>query len=43
MAQMGKNKPITLKNLERICNVLNCTLKDVFSLDDEYIKEGEEI
>ena len=25
MAQMGKNKPITLKNLEKICNALECT------------------
>ena len=24
MAQMGKNKQITLKNLERICKALNC-------------------
>jgi len=31
MAQMGKNKPITLKNLEKICNALECTPNDVFS------------
>ena len=36
MAQMGKNKPITLKNLEKICNALECTPNDVFSF-----KEGE--
>ena len=24
MAQMGKNKPIILKNLERICKALDC-------------------
>jgi len=36
MAQMGKNKPITLKNLERICKALDCTPNDVFSFDDEY-------
>ena len=31
MAQMGKNKPIILKNLEKICNALECTPNDVFS------------
>jgi hypothetical protein len=36
MAQMGKSKPITLKNLERICKALDCTPNDVFSFDDEY-------
>ena len=38
MAQMGKNKPIILKNLERICKALDCTPNDVFSFDDEYIE-----
>ena len=42
MAQMGKNKPITLKNLERICKALDCTPNDVFSFDDEYVEKGEE-
>ena len=32
MAQMGKNKPIILKNLERICKALDCTPNDVYSL-----------
>ena len=36
MAQMGKSKPITLKNLERICKALDCTPNDVLSFDDEY-------
>ena len=36
MVQMGKNKPIILKNLERICKGLDCTPNDVFSFDDEY-------
>ncbi len=36
MAQMGKDKPITFKNLERICKALDCTPNDVFSFDDEY-------
>ena len=38
MAQMGENKPITLKNLERICKALDCTPNDVFSFDDEYVE-----
>ena len=38
MAQMGKNKTIILKNLERICKGLDCTPNDVFSFDDEYIE-----
>lgn len=42
MAQMGKNKPITLKNLERICKALDCTPNDVISFDDDYGKEGDE-
>lgn len=37
MAQMGKNKPITMKNLERICKVLDCTSNYVFSFDDKYV------
>lgn len=41
MAQMGKDKPITLKNLERICKVLDCTPNDVFSFDDKYVEKGE--
>ena len=34
MAQMGKNKPIILKNLEKICNALECTPNDVFSFKE---------
>lgn len=36
MAQMGKNKPITLKNLEKICAALDCTPNDVISFEDKY-------
>lgn len=42
MAQMGKNKPITFKNLERICKALECTPNDVISFDDDYGKEEDE-
>ena len=38
MAQMGKDKPITFKNLEKICKSLDCTPNDVFSFDDNYIE-----
>ena len=40
MAQMGKDKPITMKNLERICKILDCTPNDVFSFNDEYVEKG---
>ena len=30
------DKPITFKNLERICQALDCTPNDVFSFDDFY-------
>lgn len=42
MAQMGKNKPITFKNLERICKALECTPNDVISFDDDYDKNEED-
>lgn len=34
MAQTGKNKPITFKNLERIYKALEYTPNDVISFDD---------
>ena len=36
MAQMGKDKPITFKNLERICKALSCTPNDIISFEDEF-------
>ena len=39
MAQMGKDKPITFKNLERICKALSCTPNDIISFEDEFEKE----
>lgn len=38
---MGKNKPITFKNLERISKALECTPNDVISFDDDYGKETD--
>lgn len=40
MAQMGKDKPITFKNLERICKALSCTPNDIISFEDEFEKEN---
>ena len=34
MAQMGKDEPITMKNIEKICKALQCTPNDIFSFDD---------
>lgn len=39
MAQMGKDKPITFKNLERICKALSCTPNDIISFEYEFEKE----
>lgn len=39
MANMGKGKPITFKNLEKICKALECTPNDVISFDDNYGKK----
>ena len=39
MAQMGKDKPITFKNLERICKVLSCTPNDIISFEDNFSEE----
>ena len=38
MVQMGKDKPITFNNLERICKTLEGTPNDVISFDDDYIE-----
>ena len=34
----GKNKPVILKNLERIYKGPDCAPNDVFSFDDKYIE-----
>lgn len=34
MAQMGKYKPITFKNLEKICKALSCTPNDIIILEN---------
>ena len=39
MAQMGKDKPITFKNLDRLCKALSCTPNDIISFEDAFEKE----
>ena len=39
MAQMGKDKPITFKNLEWICKALSCTPNDIISFEDNFSEE----
>lgn len=39
MAQMGKDKPITFKNLERICKALSCIPNDIISFEDNFSDE----
>jgi hypothetical protein len=41
MSPMDKNKPITFKNLERICRALECTPDNMISFDNEYVAKGE--
>ncbi|MBD9050942.1 MULTISPECIES: helix-turn-helix transcriptional regulator [Ruminococcus] len=38
MASMGKNQTISFKNLEKICNALDCSPNDVF----EFVNEESE-
>ena len=37
MAKMGKNQPVSVEVLAKICRVLNCTLDDIldFSTDEQ--------
>lgn len=35
LANMGNNKPISMKNIERICKALNITPNDVFEIRNE--------
>ena len=43
MAQMGKDKPITFKNLEKICNALDCTPNDIISFEDNFSDEEQKM
>ncbi len=39
IAQMGKDKPIVFKNIEKICKALSCTPSDIISFEDTCEKE----
>ncbi|EFW39424.1 hypothetical protein HMPREF9554_00081 [Treponema phagedenis F0421] len=39
MAQMGKDKLVTFKNLEKICKALSCTPNDIISFEDNFSYE----
>ena len=39
MAQMGKDKPIIFKYLERICKALSCTSNDIISFENTFENE----
>ena len=39
MAQMGKDKSIKFKNLERLCKALSCTPNDIISFENTCEKE----
>ena len=41
MAKMGKNKPVSLETLEKVCRVLECNVGDVIEFDIN--KEGKNI
>lgn len=35
MASMGKNEPVNLKQIDRICKALHCKIEDVIEYKDE--------
>lgn len=41
IANMGKNKGISMDTLAKICNALQCEITDVIELTDEFLDEKE--
>ncbi len=35
MAKLGKNEPVSIEILEKICNVLNCSINEIYSHEIE--------
>lgn len=35
LARMGKNEPVSLESLEKICIALDCSIQDVITIDKE--------
>ena len=33
VAKLGRNEPVSLETLEKICSALNCNIEDVMELD----------
>lgn len=33
LARMGKNEPISLESLEKICLALNCSIQDIVTIE----------
>ncbi len=42
IANMGKNKGISMETLERICDALQCDIADVIELTDSVRKENSD-
>ncbi len=40
IANMGKDKYVSLKNIVKICDVLNCDISDVIELKNESVNGG---
>ena len=43
MAKMGKNQPVNMEVLAKICHVLDCGIEDVVEIIDEKDKEETSI
>ena len=41
IAKMGKNEPISMDSLAKICVALNCTLDDIVEINSDAEKGGD--
>ena len=41
LAKMGKNEPVAMDSLAKICVALNCTLNDIVEISGDSEKGGE--
>lgn len=41
VAKLGRNKPVSLDTLEKICATLNCSIEDIMSFTQEGGDENE--
>ncbi len=39
LAKMGKDEPVSMETLAKICVAMNCTLDDIVEIELEHIKE----